>query len=258
MDQDQIKRLLTAIFADVTQAMGSTDDSQPCHANQEEIVVYIEAEQAGEPVAALYPALSAQLQSCTRCQTLYAELKDLLDMVQAETLVAPPPPATFQLPISAAPFNARPRAIDSDSAETIVKQQTDDHSILWTLNGLGQVIATFSTDLLALFQPPPQPSFLKAPPRNLFTIQSPSISDDLQITLAARTVRHHPELCTLTVTCDIPSRGGWPNLGGTTVTLVLGRDEVATQPTDTFGRAMFEGIACAALAHVQVLVQPEI
>jgi len=250
--------------------IGPEMGQSPCHQNQEEFVVYIEAEQDGLNGAIEYPELHAQLQSCNSCYRLYTEVKELLEIVQRDTLVEPPVKADFVLPVSidsvemASAFEKRghdgialeePTTTFIDTSAQVQKEQ-DAHAVLWTFNRMGQLLVALSADLLNSFQPSPQTSYLKTTVRELFTIQSPNIADDLTVTISAHTVRRNPEQCTLAITADIPSRNGWPNLGGTTVTLLLEEEEAATELTDAFGTVVFTEIACTSLAKAQLLVHP--
>lgn len=260
MHHDRIKRLLAEIFADSEQVADAVLEAPPCHSNQEEIVAYIEAEQDGLNASVQFPEIHAQIHSCRSCYRVYEELQELLEMARAETLVEPPLAADFVLPVqdevaSDGHVIVERAGASQTSGQSV--QQRDTHSVLWTFNEIGQMIAAFSIDLLQSFQPSPQLNYLKAPMRELFSLQSPEIAADLNITIAAHTKRRDPEQCTLTVTADIPSRGGWPNLGGTAITLLLDAEKVATEVTDAFGTVIFDGIACTALAQAQVLVQPE-
>ena len=59
----------------------------------------------------------------------------------------------------------------------------------------------------------------------------------------------------LTVDVNIPSRGGWPELAGSRVTLRRNDIKLATQETDAFGKAVFEGIAIAELPTFVIEVE---
>ncbi|MCB0061164.1 MAG: hypothetical protein KDE19_03580 [Caldilineaceae bacterium] len=227
MNEEQIRQLLTEIFVAQSDKSGAAAQELPCHTNQEEIIVYLEAEQSGKNPANEYPALHAQLQSCPTCYTLYAELKELLAMERDGTLVEPPIQARFIVPVLDTVATGH-RAVVAKSGEAVAKKVRDGQAVLWTFTELGQLIATLSTELLAAFQPDLQPSYLKAASQELFTIHSPAIAEDLNLTITAQTGRRDHEHCALTVTADIPSRGGWPNLGGITVKLLLDTEELAT------------------------------
>ena len=58
------------------------------------------------------------------------------------------------------------------------------------------------------------------------------------------------------VEVSIPSRGGWPNLADTNVTLKRDDLELETQLTDAFGKAVFEGICTDDLAHLVFEIKP--
>lgn len=251
MNQDQTKRILTDLFTDDfvgDSADDLADDVVPCHANQDAIVAYVEAELEQRDVLALYPALHAQLNSCASCRLVYAELKALLMMEEAGTLVEPSREALFALPF------LQPTA-PTQALEQATAAETPD-PIQWLVNELGQMIVALSADFLAALQPPMQPAHLKSSTRDLFAVTSPAITDDLSVTLAGKTMRRQPDYSTITVTAEIPSRGGWPHLGGTTVTLAIGEDLVETRETDAFGKVVFAGIALADLARLRITVEP--
>ena len=61
--------------------------------------------------------------------------------------------------------------------------------------------------------------------------------------ISAEAQRRDPQLLTLEVAVDIPSRGGWPNLAGSAVILRRGPDElIDEQETDAFGKVTFEDV----------------
>ncbi len=249
MDQAQIKLLLTNLFSP------DQISDAPCHPNQAEIVAYIEAE-LEQGHAAADPALQSQLAICASCRTLYTELKALLQLEQAAQLVEPPS-ATFDL--SFLQETASPQAqVRSQPAlappPTAARRQVD--SLRWRVNEFGHLLVALSAEFLDSLQPAPQAAYLKAPVRNLFTVTSPSLMADLSVTLAVNMPRRQPEACIVSVTADIPSRGGWPNLGGTTVKLALDDATIATGTTDAFGKVAFADIARADLSRLQLTVIP--
>lgn len=66
--------------------------------------------------------------------------------------------------------------------------------------------------------------------------------EDLEVTITAETKHNNPQQCTVMVEVDIPSRGGWPNLAGTEVTLKQNELTLHAQTTDAFGRTVFQEI----------------
>ena len=249
MDQAQIKLLLTNLFS-----QDQISDA-PCHTNQAAIVAYIEAELA-QGHAAADSALQGQLATCVSCHTLYTELKALLQLERTAQLVEPPS-ATFDLTFlqETASLQSQLRSQPALAPPpTTTRSQVD--SLRWRVNELGHLLVALSTEFLDSLQPAPQAAYLKAPVRNLFTVTSPSLGSDLIVTIAVNTPRRQPEACIVSVTADIPSRGGWPNLGGTTVKLALDDATIATGTTDAFGKVAFAGIARTDLSRLQLTVIP--
>lgn len=279
MDSDKIKRLITEIYADQNEKEDALIRELPCHANQEAIVAYIEAEGKGEDPAVLYPDIFVQLQSCPSCFTLYEELKELLEMAQCNTWIEPPLPAEFVLPpfiaeeteartVTAPTMAQSPNDAKQEStsvkappprpmAERMIADAVDDaYAIPWHITAIGELVVTLSQEFLNSFSPQPMPNYLKAVPDDIFTIQSPALSDDLQVTISAQTMRQNRDKCKLTVIADIPSRGGWPNLGGTIVTILFDNGNAQTHRTDAFGKVHFEEIVCSAFSQLQIVVAP--
>ncbi len=258
MNQEQTKRLLTDLFA-ADFATDGADDGAPCHANQDDIAAYVEAELDGVDVAVRYPVLHAQLAECATCREAFTELKMLLEMARAGTFVEPPAAPQFDLSyLTAAPTSVPIEASASTAEDAVHAETTIDH-ITWRVAALGQLIVTLSEDFIQSLQPVTlQPSFLKSTTGDLFAVTAPAIADDLVVTIAARPMRREPEHCTITVGAEIPSRGGWPELSGTAVTLSIDGETMETRHTDAFGKVVFEGIARDALGQVTIAVAVEL
>ncbi|HMN27781.1 MAG TPA: hypothetical protein PKE45_06450, partial [Caldilineaceae bacterium] len=67
-------RLLIELYVDDTKM------ERLCHANQDELFAYVDAELNNRAVATLYPLLHAQLSTCESCRLVYEDLKALLTM----------------------------------------------------------------------------------------------------------------------------------------------------------------------------------
>jgi hypothetical protein len=119
----------------------------------------------------------------------------------------------------------------------------------WRLDTLGRLVIQFSTDLLRSLQPPLlQPSYLKgdAPAALNYTLTDQL--DDLNVRINVEPSRRDPQQTSVEVEVDIPSRGGWPNLAGNTVTLRRGAEQLPEeQETDAFGKALFEDVSVEEL-----------
>lgn len=79
--------------------------------------------------------------------------------------------------------------------------------------------------------------------------------EDLEVTVTAEEQQNDPRRCTVIVEVNIPSRGGWPNLGDTKVSLKEGT-ELQTRLTDAFGKAVFENVSTEALSNLDLKVIP--
>lgn len=75
-------------------------------------------------------------------------------------------------------------------------------------------------------------------------------------TITVTTAPTDPTRCIMAVTVDIPSRGGWPNLADTAVTLKQGEDTLATEWTDEFGKVVFGPLERAVLPDLSLEIAP--
>jgi hypothetical protein len=240
MEPTEAVRILRSLYAD------DADLAASCHTNQAEVAAYVDAELNGLAAAALYPQIQEQLATCASCRLLYEEFQTLLKMEETGAAVWPPQQASFD-------FSYLQRA--TGSGATSVEQVVDQ--VLWRLTAWRGLVVEFSTGFLESLQAQAlQPALLKSNDRELFTVSSPAIVDDLKVVVTARARRREPEHCSITVGVEIPSRGGWPNLGGIPVTLTIGGQPVETLATDDYGRVVFPSIARTALAQVGVAVLP--
>ena len=119
----------------------------------------------------------------------------------------------------------------------------------WRLDTLGRLVIQFSVDLLRSLQPPAlQLSYLKGDaPASLSYALTDQI-DDLIVRISVEPSRRDPQRTSVEVEVDIPSRGGWPNLAGSAVTLRRGAEQLLEeQETDAFGKASFEDVSAEEL-----------
>lgn len=241
MQQNEIKRLLQTIYDAAHQ------EETICHANQGQIAGYIDAELRGEPVMERYSALHEQVATCATCRAIYDEVKALLTLAATDQLAQPPVTGQFDFAYLAGGL-ASPAA---PSAPT--------EAVAWRLDALGRLIVALSVDFIRSLQPLPlQPAYLKArDSQPLFTLTSPPVADDLAVTVTAKPMRGETNRYTVTVTVDIPSRGGWPNLAGTAVIGKIGDQVLQKERTDAFGKANFTGLDAAALGQLVIEVTPD-
>lgn len=221
------RRLLEAVF---DKEPGIPPDCWEC---QIDMAAYVDAELAGQDAAALYPAVQIHLVQCNACSQQYEELTALLRLESQGRLEQPPAQPGFDYSFL-------------DQTDKIVESPPEEKP--WRLDELGRLIIEFSAELLrSLQEPTVQPSYLKsgeAPPLQ-FVLHDEV--DDLNVGISAEPDMEDPVTYTVNVGVDVPSRGGWPNLAGMPVTLRRGGELMATQATDAFGQAVFEGIAAEDL-----------
>lgn len=216
------------------------EDSWPtpdCPTCDSQLAAFVDAELAGAAVEARFPAVAAHLAHCSYCQQAHQELHALLRLERAEKLAVPSAPASFnfsylpsRLPAAAAPAQPKP----------------------WRLDALGRLVIEFTAELLRnLPGPALQPAMLKgdAPPAGLRYVLADAV-EDLAVRIEVEPQRRNPQRLTIEVEVDIPSRGGWPHLAGNVVTLRRGAELIDKQETDSFGKALFDGVPAADLPQL--------
>lgn len=222
-------------------------DQLTCQECQELLPEYLQAEIDGRAHEAKWRPVAFHLETCPHCSEMYAALVDLMGLAYGERGTEPPhypvPELEFLRPKSAAP--SQPPTVD------------------WRLDNLGRLIIRFSAELVrALRVTPLQPAYAAAglksdrPRRVLCQLSLKEAVEDLEVTITAEEEREDPTCCTVIVEVNIPSRGGWPNLAGTRVTLKRGAEELETQWTDAFGKAVFEGIPTNDLPRLVFEIVP--
>ncbi|MDQ1301102.1 MAG: hypothetical protein QG637_1023 [Chloroflexota bacterium] len=231
----QIRALLAHIFDEEDSA------SQECRITQAVLSVLVEASLAGRAPASVDAAAWAHIQDCPACGPLY---RDALALVQAErnaALETPPLTARFDFAYLGAGAEAPTPAAANP---------------LWWLDELGRLVIRFTADLLASLQPPAlQPAYLKGAGEAAGeTIRV--VADDLAAHIRAEAHAPGEERCVVEVAVEIPSRGGWPNLAGITVSLRQGAAELASQETDAFGHAVFDDVPTSNLAGLVCVIAP--
>lgn len=214
---NETKAILQAVFDDPVLA----DD---CAACQADLAAYIDAELDGQPAANLFPMVAGHLATCADCRQVYGELRSLLTAEWRGQFELPPVPAAFDFAYLPAEDQAVTRAA-------------------WRLDELGRLVIQLAADLLRTLQGPAwQPSYLKSGRAPLLDYRLAGEVDDLNVHITAEPGGSDPQRLLVAVEVDIPSRGGWPNLAGSLVTLRRGDEVVEEQETDAFGKAVFEGV----------------
>lgn len=223
---NQTKAMLKAIFDDATLP-------EACAACQTDLAAYIDAELEGQPAADRFPEVTAHLVTCTDCQQAYVELKTLLSAEWQGRLAVPPVAPAFDFSYLPEPTkDAAPRA--------------------WRLDELGRLVIQLSGDLLRSVQGPAwQPSYLKSANVPTFDYRLAGELDDLTVHITAKPGHTDPQRVMIEVAVGIPSRGGWPHLAGSLVTLRRATGEVVeVQETDAFGKVVFENVPAEDLPEL--------
>ena len=217
-----VETILKALFEDEG---FPTPDCAPC---QEQLAVYVDAELAGQPAGARFPAVAAHLGQCAACQQAYQELKALLTLEQTGEMAAPPVVPSFD-------FGYMPRRPARPATQPAGRH--------WRWDELGRLVIQWTADLLASLQGPAlQPALLKSGAPAGVRYELVDAVDDLAVRIEAEPLRGDPHRMAVEVEVDIPSRDGWPHLAGTIVTLRRGDVVLDQQETDAFGKAMFEDV----------------
>ncbi len=80
----------------------------------------------------------------------------------------------------------------------------------------------------------------------------------MEVTITAEAEPGDSAYCTLAVEVNIPGKGGWPHLAGTTVTLKRGETVLGVRQTDAFGLVLFERVPQGELAHLALEITPRL
>ncbi|MER2599549.1 MAG: hypothetical protein ABTQ73_08520 [Caldilineales bacterium] len=225
----ELQTLLQAVFAE------DPTPAPACATCRQALSGYVDAQLAGEDAAQRFPAVQAHLMQCTMCQEVYDELTVLLAAAAADTLVQPPVAPAFNF----AYLNTPPAA-----------------SHPWRWDNLGRLVIRFSSELLAALQVPAlRPAYLKSSAAGGWQMEAGDAADDLRVQVQVEPQRRSPDLVTVEVEVDVPSRGGWPHLADLRVTLRQGDTLLAEQLTDPFGKAVFEQIPAATLPQLVIVVE---
>ena len=211
---------------------------------------YVEDKVAGEDVVQLYPRVAGHLQGCSSCREQYEMLYEIMRQEEAGIFGEPPSYITFEEWFRLQHQEQSPR----------VKLPRPTR-IPWRLDELGRLIIEFSAEWLRVLQPPAyQPAYATVKSakssRTLCQLSLKEAGEDLEVEITAEEMRDDPTLCTVFVDVNVPSRGGWPNLADTEVTLKRGERELGTQVTDVFGKAVFEEIGTDDLAYLVFEIMP--
>jgi uncharacterized protein YbaR (Trm112 family) len=221
------------------------EDRLTCEECQDLLPEYLQAEAEARTQEELWHPVAYHLETCPHCSAAYTALSDLIELAYGEQGEEP-----LYYPVPDLSFVSKKK---ERPAETI--------SAPWHLDELGRLIIRFSADFLRTLQPPAlQPAYgmarVKAgePPRVLW--QFNLRVEDLDVTIIAEEKQGDPTHCRVMVQVSIPSRGGWPHLIDTEVTLKRDEQTLQTQLTDAFGNVVFKGIDVDDVAHLVFEVAP--
>jgi len=227
------------------------EDRLTCRECQDLLPDYLQARAAGRVLEGQYQAVALHLETCHHCSAACATLSDLVELAYGERGEEPP-----YYPVPELSFLPGTKERKKDGP-------VQPAGMPWHLDELGRLIVEFSAELVRAFRPPVyRPAYVVAgvksgkSQRILCRISLEEAVEDLDVTITAEETRDDPACCTVIVEADIPSRGGWPNLADTEVTLKRDGQQLATQRTDAFGKAVFEGVATDDLAHLVFEIAP--
>ena len=223
------------------------EDRLTCQECEDLLPEYLQAEIDGQAEEEQWGLVAYHLQTCPRCSEAYATLSDLLELAYGERGEEPPCYPTPDLS-----FLGGSGSIPSQPV-----------SVHWHLDEWGRLIIEFSAELLRTLRLPPlQPALAMTrsesseSQRTRWQFSLEGAVEDLEVIITAQESRGDPAHCQVIAQVDIPSQGGWPNLADTEVTLKRDDEQLDTQVTDAFGKAVFEGIAAVDLAHLVFEITP--
>ena len=213
-------------------------DQLSCQVCQERLPEYATDVAAGQ-AGGKWRAIALHLALCPHCAAEYDELMELLAQAQGEQGAEPSSYPVLDMSFLN-PTTSRP----------------------WRMEGIGRLVIEFTSELLAglrMSGPALTPVGLKtdalATELRPFTLIGEVEDEDVTITIEP--ARGESARCTVIVQVDIPSRGGWPNLGGTLVILRRGAVTLGSQMTDDLGNAVFERVAADGLAELVFVIERE-
>jgi hypothetical protein len=227
-------------------------DRLTCAECEERMPGYITAMAAGQAGEALWHTVALHVQTCPRCAATYADLTDMLAIGNHERGVEPP-----SYPAPRMPFARAKRSPPRPARRTVFAQVGRSAPALpWRLDQLGRLVVELSADLVsALRVAPAAPAFAKASAQPvLIQLALADAVEDLEVTIVVRQARGAPDSCSITVQVHIPSRGGWPSMAGSEVSLHRGADELAIEVTDAFGNAVFEDVPADDFSQLVVII----
>lgn len=223
-----------------------------CDEYNEELYPYALAQQNGEAVAALFPALTAHLALCPQCRALYQELQHLVESETRANLT------------TGTAFNQAPTPEQPPTAPATLRH-TLAQGVDWVMEQSQTVVQLWvhGAELLAqLTAGTPQPLAVRgtgsaAQPE--WWISTSSIQQTLpshaaaEIRMALITDPGDAQHVTWQVEVTQPAR--WPDFSGVTVTLYPAAGQPQSRVTGENGIVQFTGLARQAVGAIQVAIE---
>lgn len=246
MNDQEIERLLQFVFEDEASTTAVPDDCQHL------LHAYVETELAGGNAAIQFPSVQACLETMPAFREAYEELKAFLEMEHAGLLADP-----GTLP-----------GLDEAFLRELLEEETavsspPHPSPLQYFNKLGHLVIQLG-HYLRQAAAEKRPTSLSPTERLAGVLLSASGGTSFLFTEAADheievkllSVDKQQGAGSLEVTVNILSRGGWPNLGETAVSLHTPTSPSRTLLTDPAGRVLFRNVSLADLNDLTIEIAP--
>ena len=228
----------------LTQALATDEeDALTCQECQDNLPEYLQDISDGQTDAVRWHSLAFHLATCPSCSDVYADLTDVVALAEGTRGVEPPRYPEPRFPFPTATAQPGPPS--------------------WHLDDLRRLVIAFSSEIVrTLRMPSQQPLPTRSGARSEAT--TPGVYryalidavEDLDVTITAEQLRTDPMRCTVTIEADIPSRGGWPHLAGTEITLKRSTGELETRWTNAFGMVIFEQLPLDDLSLLSFTIEP--
>lgn len=252
----ELTALSSALTGESSNLLVAVERLQVYQASLDLLAAYVEAELAGLAPAPLYPTVAEHIRTYPRFRQQYEELLTTLrEDAQGEYGTAPSD-------LNFAAWHGFTEASAFQPAGGLIEQsQTPPSSAYWW-DELGHFFLKFSAAFLATIQPPaPQPAYgtvkSSATAKTLYEFSLEQPEQDLVAQIWVKAEDDQPELCSIELEINIPSRGSWPHLGDIEV-IVKGQNQLWGQKvTNPFGQVTFSHIPVAALPELLFEITPD-
>lgn len=223
------------------------EDSLTCQECEERLSEYVVAEINASTALPQWDDMRLHLAQCPHCTAAWHDLRDLV----------------LEFEAGAGPVPADLAAADLSflTAEAV---QNNSPAKLWRFDDLGRLLINFSADFRRslqqlLAQPGHAAAGLKTAASAGTEVDALSIASpdhNLDVTVSFERLREQLTEVRAVIHVNIPGRGGWPNLAGSTVVLRRSDQVLATRITDAYGKAVFDGLVVAELDQLLLEVSP--